>query len=94
MTPSSTSFAFFLSGAIFLGYGIIALTFARFWRRTGERFFLFFAFAFLLFAADQIILVSTRLENSPTPLVYLTRLAGFTLIVAAMIDQNRRGRTG
>jgi hypothetical protein len=90
MTLASSPLPFFLSGAIFLGYGTIALIFARFWRRTNERLFLLFAIAFLLFALERIILISTRLENISTLLVYLTRLAAFILIAIAIIDQNRR----
>ncbi len=92
MTLSSTSLALFLSGAIFLGYGVSALIFARFWRKTRERLFFLFAIAFLLFAVERILLVFIRLENSPTPLVYVTRMAAFALIAAAIIDQNGRNR--
>jgi uncharacterized membrane protein YeiB len=92
MSFSSVHLTLFLSGAIFLGYVVISLVFARFWRKTGERLFVLFSIAFFLLGVERIILVCNRLDNNVIPTVYLTRVVAFALIVAAVVDKNRRSR--
>ena len=45
----------FLSGAVTLGFLVAARFFIRFWRKTADRLFLAFAFAFVLFALNQAL---------------------------------------
>src|SRR6187401_26863 len=45
----------FLSGALFCAYVIASIHFLRFWRRTGDVLFRYFAIAFLLFAVNQAV---------------------------------------
>jgi uncharacterized membrane protein HdeD (DUF308 family) len=78
-----------LLGAIAMASLTVGLFFLRFWRDTGDRFFLFFAAAFgiegLIRVAQGLNVVSEERE----PLFYLVRLFSFLLIIAAVVDKNR-----
>jgi len=80
----------FLSGAACMACLTIALFFLRFWRRTHDRLFLLFSGAFLLLMVERIILVTIGSSHEFAPYVYVIRLLAFTLIIAAVIDKNRR----
>jgi hypothetical protein len=67
----------------------IALFFFRFWRRTNDRFFLMFGFAFLLLMLERVVLVSIGVTHEFAPFVYVARLLGFALIIGAVVDKNR-----
>jgi hypothetical protein len=78
-----------LLGAIAMASLTIGLFFLRFWRDTGDRFFLFFAAAFgiegMIRVAQGLSVVSEERE----PLFYLVRLFSFLLIISAVVDKNR-----
>lgn len=78
-----------LLGAIAMSCLTVSLFFLRFWRTTHDRFFLYFAASFLLEAIGRILQVVITYPSEEEPLFYLTRLAGFVLIVFAIIDKNR-----
>ena len=80
----------FLSGAVCMACFTIALFFLRFWRRTHDRLFLLFSAAFLLLMLERIILVTIGASHELAAYVYFVRLLGFALIIAAVIDKNRR----
>lgn len=80
----------FISGAICMAALTIALFFFRFWRRTGDRFFLVFSAAFFFLMIERIILVSIDRSHEFAPYVYLVRLLAFVLIIAAIVDKNRK----
>jgi hypothetical protein len=82
----------FLSGAITMACMAIGLFFVRFWRRTGDRFFLMFAGAFWLLMVERIILLSVSASTEFAPYTYLVRLSAFLLISIAIIDKNRQIR--
>jgi hypothetical protein len=80
-----------LSGAILLGYLLIAAFFWRFWVRARERLFLFFTAAFCLLAFERVLLLIVGwIEGADRPLIYLTRLLAFLVIIAGIWDANRR----
>lgn len=85
----------FVAGLLVMGYSVAALYFARFWRDTSDRLFLFFAAAFTVLAVQRAslaaagVLPDTRV--GPTWL-YVVRLAAFVLIIAAIVDKNRGRR--
>lgn len=87
-----TSLNAMLAGAIAMASATISLFFVRFWRSTGDRFFLFFALSFLLEAVNRSLLVLTDLHGEDAPVYYLIRFAAYALILFAIIDKNR-GRT-
>jgi Ca2+/Na+ antiporter len=79
-----------LSGAIIMANLVVGLFFLRFWRRTHDRLFAMFAAAFWMLAVNRIVLASLDVESEFRTSVYLVRLAGFVLILIAIIDKNRR----
>lgn len=83
-----------MSAAMFLTAGLF---FLKFWRASRNRFFAFFASACWLFAFERAISLCTYLLMDPELYenleargwVYIIRLAGFTLILIAIVDRNR-----
>jgi alpha-D-ribose 1-methylphosphonate 5-triphosphate synthase subunit PhnI len=80
----------FLLGATTMGSLVIALFFLRFWRRTGDRFFALFALAFATFAVNRFVLLFLDEAAEARTYVYFVRLLAFLLIIAAIVDKNRR----
>ncbi len=80
----------FLTGLITMGYLASALFFLKFWIRTADRLFLAFFVAFLLFATEQSLLVWSRAVREEQTWFYLLRLCGFLLIIAAVVDKNKK----
>ncbi|HZR21204.1 MAG TPA: DUF5985 family protein [Verrucomicrobiae bacterium] len=78
-----------LAGAIMAVAWAILVFFLRFWRKTGDRLFVFFAAAFLLLGIERIIIVV--LSSDHRSFGYLIRLFAFLLILFAILDKNRRG---
>jgi hypothetical protein len=78
----------FLSGAVTLSFLLAALYFLRFWKRTSDRLFLSFAFAFALLALNQIVLFALGAADERGNYAYLLRVLGFILILAAIVDKN------
>lgn len=81
----------FFAGAAAVSLLVIVLFFLRFWKRTRDRLFLYFAAAFSFLMAERIIRAAMIIENEWAPYVYTVRLAAFVLIIIAIIDKNRRG---
>jgi uncharacterized membrane protein len=80
----------FITGAIVALCGVAALYFWHFRRQTGERFFALFAFAFATLGLNFTLLAVGDRESEFRPGLYLVRLAAFLLIIAAIVEQNRR----
>jgi uncharacterized membrane protein HdeD (DUF308 family) len=78
-----------LLGAIAMANLIIGLFFLRFWKKTRDRFFLFFAVAFSLEGFNRILLGLSYNSNENEPIFYLIRLLSFVLILIAIVDKNR-----
>ena len=82
-----------LLGAIAMATLTIGLFFLRFWKKTRDRFFLFFAVAFGLEGVNRALLGLTHSLNENEPIFYLVRLLSFVLILIAIIDKNRVNKT-
>jgi uncharacterized membrane protein HdeD (DUF308 family) len=82
----------FLSGAAAMAAFTIGLFFLRFWKKTHDRFFLYFAVAFTLEGIVRTFLGLDVGSNESEPLFYLVRLVSFVLILVAIIDKNRESR--
>lgn len=80
---------YFLSGAVFIAAIISALFFLRYWRDSGERFFIFFSLAFVLLGIERLPLLLFVGDKDTHASVYLIRLCAFILILGAIIDKNR-----
>jgi hypothetical protein len=79
-----------LGGAIGMALLVIALFFLRFWRSSGDRFFLLFALSFLLQAIGRVFFESAPVQGNDTPVQYLLRVVAYGLIVVAVVLKNRR----
>lgn len=79
-----------LVGIIACGSLVAAIFFLRFWFHTRDRFFIFFAVSFAIEAVNRVILYLSVGLNEDAPVYYLVRLVAYGLIVAAIVDKNRR----
>ena len=82
--------ALFLYGAAAMAFAVIALYFCRFWTRSRDRLFLYFAVAFALLALDRVVLGLAPFASEFRELVFLIRLLAFCLILFGVYDKNRR----
>ncbi len=78
---------FLLVGAIATGCATISLFFLKFWRRTGERFFLYFSVSFFIEGCSRVVLAAASLDGA---LPYLARLVAYLFIILAIWEKNRR----
>jgi hypothetical protein len=78
-----------LLGAIAMASIVAALFFLRFWRSTGDRFFMFFALSFFIDGINRIVLAPSAQGNDEVPEYYLVRLLTYGLILYAIFDKNR-----
>ena len=79
----------FLSGAVWMGFWVASLFFARFWRTSRERLFLLFASAFFLFGVERIVLVCVDPRAESRPYIFLIRLLGFLILIWGVVDKSR-----
>lgn len=82
----------FTSGAIMAASAIAALFFLQFYRRSRERLFALLALAFSLFAVERIALAVVAVDEDRRHWIFLIRLVAFLLIIAGVLDKNRRRR--
>ena len=81
-----------LLGAIAALSFVAGLVFLRYWRSTGDRFFLFFMLAFWIEAANRVAMALARTWAEDEAVHYLIRLASYLLILVAIWDKNRPRR--
>lgn len=81
-----------LVGGIAAGSLVAALFFLRFWRATRDRFFLFFALSFLIEGVNRVAIFESVGLSEDAPGYYVVRLVAYGLIIAAIVDKNRRNR--
>ena len=79
-----------LIGATAFGSAAIGRCFLRFWRDSRDRLFLAFAVAFFTFAANRVVIGLSDRESEELLPVYGLRAAAFLVIIAAIVDRNRR----
>lgn len=84
----------FLLGIVVLASAAIGLFFYRFWRRTHDRLFVYFALAFWLLAANWAAQAFVPRDESYYVLIYLMRLLAFAVIIVGIVGKNRAARTG
>jgi hypothetical protein len=86
----SAQLAPFVLGAISMGSAVAALFFARYYRDTRDRIFIYFAAAFAVEAVNRAVLAFERVPVEATPVLYLLRAASYTLILIGVFQKNRR----
>ena len=89
---SSASIHTLISGFLVCGNLVIALFFLRFWRRTRDTLFAYFALAFAILGVQRLSLGMSNGVVEDNTWLYTLRLAAFVLILAAIIAKNRGGR--
>ncbi|SMP45742.1 DUF5985 family protein [Noviherbaspirillum suwonense] len=77
-------------GAIAALSFVIGSFFMRFWRVTGDRFFLLFGLSFWIETANRVMLGVLPAWREDLPAYYMVRLLAYALILYAIIDKNRR----
>ena len=77
-----------LAGAVAMGSLLIALFFLRFWRTTGDRFFLYFALSFLIEGLHRIYAAVDLSAAEDSPHHFLVRLLAYVLILWAILEKN------
>ncbi|PXX46946.1 DUF5985 family protein [Undibacterium pigrum] len=82
----------FLTGAIAMASCAIAFFFLRFWRSSGQRFFLYFALSFFVEAGHRVYSVFDQITHEDSPYHYLIRLLSYSLILWAIIEKNWQNR--
>lgn len=85
----NASVASVLSGAVAMAAFVAMLFFFKYWRRTRDSFFLFFALAFGIDAASRFVLAVANISDETEPLFYIPRLVSFGMIIAAIGIKNR-----
>lgn len=78
---------FFMAGLLTMGYAVTALFFLRYWKRSGERLFVFFAIAFALLAVQRLGLAFLTIIDADW--LYALRLLAFLLLLAGILEKNR-----
>ena len=87
--PEHVTLYDFLSGAVAFGFGVCALFFLRFWRRTRDELFISFALAFALLGIVQAFLALSNIPTEERVSIYLFRLLAFVIILFAIFRKNR-----
>jgi hypothetical protein len=80
----------YLHGALTLACFLVGVKFLKFWRSSRDRFFLWFAAAFWVFAVGWGIRAFGATSSEDAHYVYVPRLLAFLLIIAAILDKNRK----
>jgi hypothetical protein len=80
----------FMWGALTMACVIAALFFFKFWSQTRDRLFAAFSAAFATMAVNWAVLGLSTPSDEARHFVYAIRLAAFALIVAGVVDKNRR----
>lgn len=86
----------FLDGAIAMGFCSIAAFFIRYWLATKDRFFLIFACSFVAMAVNRVLVAHQRVPdaNEADIIIYVMRLAAYSLLIIAILDKNRVAASG
>ncbi|QIF03497.1 DUF5985 family protein [Roseimicrobium sp. ORNL1] len=79
----------FLSGAIAAMSLTAAAFFLRFWQKTRDRLFIYFAVAFFLLMLERVVRTVLLMESELAPVGYGVRLLAFLTIIAGIVDKNR-----
>jgi hypothetical protein len=82
-----------LAGAIMMSFAYAGMFFLRYWRRSGDRFFLLFSAAFFCLALERLAVQAGPFEAAD-PSLYLIRLLAYCFILRAVWDKNRSGTAG
>lgn len=77
-----------ITGAIVMACAAIGLVFLRFWKSSGDRFFIYFALSFWIQGAQWLHSGTLGGSSEYSPFYYLPRLIAYGLIVFAIFNKN------
>ncbi len=80
----------FLVGVIATASLASGLFFLRFWRDSGDSLFLAFGLAFFIEGLNRASVLALDHPNEGTPRIYIVRCIAFLIILAGIINKNRR----
>lgn len=72
-----------------MSFVVAALFFLKFWRRTRDRLFAFFALSFFVLAINRVAMVLFVEHEVKGDVFYWVRFAAFALILVGILDKNR-----
>jgi hypothetical protein len=81
-----------LLGAVIMGDLVASLFFVRFWKITGDRFFLFFSASFIAIAVSRVVVDEGIPPVGYEPLGYMIRVLSYLFIIAGILYKNRGAR--
>jgi hypothetical protein len=81
----------FLNGAATAAAWIVAMFLFKFWRESRDRLLLLFSLAFVVLGSNWALVSAFHPGGETRHLFHLVRLLAFLLILAAILDKNRRG---
>lgn len=84
-----SDFGGLLAGMLLAGDLLAALFFARFYRDTRDRLFLWFGAGFGLLAVQRLIIAHPDLLPNDPIIAYIIRFFAFLLFLGAIVDKNR-----
>jgi hypothetical protein len=82
-----------LLGAVIMGDVIAGLFFVRFWKMTGDRFFLFFAASFITIAISRVVADEGIPPFGYEPFGYMLRILSYLCIIAGILYKNAGARS-
>ena len=88
-----TPLAHILLGAVIMGDVIAALFFVRFWKMTGDRFFLFFSASFLAIAVSRVVVDENIPPFGLETVGYFMRILSYLCIIGGILYKNRGTKT-
>jgi hypothetical protein len=83
----------FLGGAAAVASWIVAMFLLKFWRESRDRLLLLFSLAFVVLGLNWLLVSAFHPSGETRHLYHLVRLVAFLLILVAILDKNRRGRS-
>ena len=78
----------FLFGAVAMANAVAALVFLRYFQRTRDRFFLFFATSFALQSLGSVLATAFQAFDDTSTNGFVLRLFAYLLILAGVFDKN------
>jgi len=82
----------FMLGAIAMAAATAGLVFLRYFQRTQDSFFLFFAASFWLEALGRILSVTVPAFDDSNGAIFILRLVAYVLILVAILVKNLPAR--
>ena len=89
MIAEITTISQFIAGMVGMAYLTAGLFFLKFWKKTHDRLFAFFAVSFGLLFVQRVLLMLTTQYNEDNIPVYTLRLLAFLILLFGIWDKNR-----